>query len=97
MNRKDLRNWSTVNSTITELEVAGYTVEQAEEVAGIARSIAQTLGIPMDRVTQTICSVIRTLPPPGDAEIAMIRDNPSLNIFQKWWLIHKIKKRRKMR
>lgn len=73
----------------------GYTAEQAEEVAGIARSIAQTSSVPMNAATQAICSVIRTLPPPGDAEIAMIRDNPSLNIFQKWWLIHKIKKRRR--
>lgn len=89
-------NWSTADPTITELETMGGTVEQAEEVARIARSIAETSGIPMDRVTRAICSVMRAPSPPGDAEIAMIRDNPSLNIFQKWWRIHKIKKRRKM-
>lgn len=75
----------TANSTITE----------AEEVAGIARSIAQASGVSMSEATQAICSAMRALSPPGDAEIAMIRDNPSLNIFQKWRLIHKIKKWRK--
>lgn len=95
MSREDSWNRSTANPTITELEAMGCTAEQAEEAAGIARSIAQASGVPMDEATQAICSVIRTLPPPGDAEIAMIRLNPSLNIFQKWWLIHKIKKRRR--
>ena len=80
---------------MTELEAMGYTVEQAEEVARIARSIAQTSGISMNEATQAICSAMRALPPLGDAEIAMIRANPSLNVFQKWWLIHKIKKWRK--
>lgn len=97
MSREDSWGWSTANPTITKLEAAGYTVEQAEEIAGVARSIARASGVPMDEATQAICSVTRTLPPPGDAEIAMIRDNPSLNIFRKWWLIHKIKKWRKMR
>lgn len=83
---------STANPTITELEAMGYTVEQAEKVAGIACSIAQTSGVSMDMVMRAICSVMRT--PSPDAEIAMIRLNPSLNIFQKWWRIHKIKKRR---
>ena len=78
---------------MTELEAMGYTVEQAEEVDRIARSIARTSGVPVNEATQAICSVMRALPPLGDAEIAMIRDNPSLNIFQKWWLIHKIKRR----
>lgn len=80
---------------MTELEAMGYTVEQAEEVARIARSIAQTSGVSMNEATQAICSAcsaMRALPPLGDVEIAMIRANPSLNIFQKWWLIHKIKK-----
>jgi len=96
MSREDSWGWSTANPTITKLEAAGYTVEQAEEIAGVACSTAQASGIPMDEATQAICSVIRTLSPPGNAEIAMIRLNPSLNIFQKWWLIHKIKKQRKM-
>lgn len=78
-----------------QLEAMGYTVEQAEEVARIARSIAQTSGVSMNRATQAICSAMRALPPLGDAEIAMIRDNPSLNIFQKWWLIHKIKNKKR--
>ena len=77
---------------MTELEAMGYTEEQAEEIDRIARSIARTSGVSMNKATQAICSVMRALPPLGDAEIAMIRDNPSLNIFQKWWLIHKIKK-----
>ena len=81
---------------MTELEAMGYTVEQAEEVDRIARSIAQTSGVPMNEATHAICSVMRALPPLGDAEIAMIWDNPSLNIFQKWWLIHKIKKWRNL-
>lgn len=88
-------NWSTANYPITMLEAMGYTVEQAKEIAGTARSIAQTSGIPMDEATRAICSVTRALPPLGDVEIATIRDNPSLNIFQKWRLIHKIKKWRK--
>ena len=80
---------------MAELETMGYTVERAEEVARIARSIAQTSGVSMNEAMQAICLAMRTLPPLVDAEIAMIRNNPSLNIFQKWWLIHKIKKRRK--
>lgn len=78
---------------MTELEAMGYTAEQAEEVDRIARSIARTSGVSMNTAMQAICSVMRALPPLGDTEIAMIRDNPSLNIFQKWWLIHKIKRR----
>lgn len=76
---------------MTELEAMGYTEEQAEEIDRIARSIARTSGVSMNEATQAICSVMRVLPPLGDAEIAMIRDNPSLSIFQKLWLIHKIK------
>ena len=72
---------------MTKLEAMGYTAEQAEEIDRIARSIARTSGVPMNEATQAICSVMRALPPPGDAEIAMIRDNPSLNIFQKGCLL----------
>ena len=68
---------------MTKLEAMGYTAEQAEEIDRVARSIAQISGIPMDEATQAICSIIRALPPLGDTEITMIRDNPSLNIFQK--------------
>lgn len=66
---------------MTKLEAMGYTVEQAEEVDRIARSIARTTGVPVNEVTQAICSAMRALTPLDDAEIALIRANPSLNIF----------------
>jgi len=76
---------------MTEFEAMGYTAEQAEKFDRIARSIARASGVSVNEATQAICSAMRALPPLGDAEIAMIRNNPSLNIFQKLWLIHKIK------
>ena len=68
---------------------------EAEEVARISQSISQASGVSMNEATQTIYSAMRALHPPGDVEIAMIRNNPSLNIFQKWLLIRKIEKWRK--
>ena len=59
----------------------GYTAEQAEEIDRIARSIARISGVPMYRAKQAICSVIRALPPLGDAEIAMIRNSPIIEHF----------------
>ena len=52
-----------------------------------------------EKAADAVYKVLRELPPIGEAEIAMIRCNPSLSWFQKWRLIRSIRKdqRRKQR
>ena len=70
------------------MEVSSIDEEKLKE---IANSIARDYSISVDEARQAIYSVMKNLPPVGDEDIAMIRNNPSLNIFQKLRIINKIK------
>ncbi|MBQ6318215.1 MAG: hypothetical protein IJI23_00295 [Lachnospiraceae bacterium] len=48
-------------------------------------------GITAEKAAEAISKVVSKLPPPGEAEIAMISMNPSLNFFQRRRLIGEIR------
>ena len=49
-------------------------------------------GVTHEKAANAIYELVKKLPPPGENEINLIRRNPSLNIFEKWSLIRKIRK-----
>lgn len=84
---------------MTEIEAIGYTTEDAEKAEEVIRDLARKAGVAVEEAADAVYKVLRELPPIGEAEIAMIRCNPSLSWFQKWRLIRSIRKdqRRKQR
>lgn len=77
---------------MTEIEAMGYTTEDAEKVEEVIWDLARKAGVTADEAADAVYKVLRALPPIGEAEIAMIRCNPSLSWFQKWRLIRSIRK-----
>ncbi len=49
-------------------------------------------GVTLEQAAKALTDAMKLLPPLGDAEIMMIKNNPSLNFFQKRRLIRLIKK-----
>lgn len=52
---------------------------------------SKQIGITAKDMAEALENIMRLLPPPGEKEIFMIKNNPSLSIFQKHRLIKIIK------
>ncbi len=77
---------------MTEIEAMGYTTEDAEKAEEVIWDLARKAGVTAEEAADAVYKVLRELPPIGEAEIAMIRRNPSLSWFQKRRLIRSIRK-----
>lgn len=77
---------------MTKIEAMGYTTEDVKKVEEVIRDIARKVGVTAEEAADVVYKVLRELPPIGEAEIAMIRCNPSLSWFQKRRLIRSIRK-----
>lgn len=77
---------------MTKIEAMGYTTEDAKKVEEVIRDLARKAGVTADEAADAVYKILEKLPPIGEAEIAMIRCNPSLSWFQKWRLIRSIRK-----
>lgn len=52
---------------------------------------SKQIGITAKDMAEALEHIMKSLPPPGEKEIFMIKNNPSLSIFQKHRLIKIIK------
>ncbi len=62
------------------------------KTADINNIVIPNIGVTAEEAATALTKAMRLLPPLGETEIELIKRNPNLSKFQKWRLIHMIKK-----
>lgn len=52
----------------------------------------ESYGVTANEAAEALTKAMRLLPPPGEQDIALIKQNPTLTKWEKWKLIHEIRK-----
>lgn len=66
----------------------------AHEVESILQDTLSKIGVSVDDAAVACLEIASFLPPIGEMEISLIKNNPNISRFRKWRLIRNIRRQR---